>query len=233
MTSRAQIQSGVVFACLLALLSGCAQGSFGVSPSTVLSAVVLAGEVMGSRGGASDSRPTPSTRSPEARIPRSPAPTAVASRVLGVADEYVGVPYTWGGNTPKTGFDCSGFTKYVFAREGIQLPRTSREQARAGKAVAVDFDALRPGDIMLFAEEGEAISHVGLYVGSGVMIHSSSSGHGVRYDDLNTSRGDWFVQNMVAARRLTSNGRSLVQGLKYLAIPGLQFDPPDRAPAPR
>ena len=211
------------------LLGGCAQGTYGVSRSTILSAVVLAGEAMGSRGGTGDSRATPSTRN----IPRSPAPTAVASRVLGTADEYVGVPYTWGGNTPKTGFDCSGFTKYVFAREGIQLPRTSREQARAGKAVALDFDALRPGDIMLFAEQGEAISHVGLYVGSGVMIHSSSSGHGVRYDDLNTSRGDWFVQNMVAARRLTSNGRSLVQGLKYLSIPGLPFDAPDRAPAPR
>lgn len=233
MTSRALCQPGGIVACSLLLLSGCAQGTFAVSPSTVLSTIILAGEAIGSRTGSSDSRTTTSSRPPSERIPRSPAPTAVAGRVLGTADEYVGVPYTWGGSTPQSGFDCSGFTKYTFARQGIQLPRTSREQARAGRAVALDFGALLPGDIMLFAEPGEAISHVGIYVGSGVMIHSSSSGRGVRYDDLNTSRGDWYVQNMVAARRLTSGGRSLVQGLKYLAIPGLPFDPPDRAPTPR
>ena len=70
-----------------------------------------------------------------------------------------------------------------------------------------------------------------IYVGTGEIIHSSSGNGGVNYLDLNTSRGDWYVQNMVAARRLTVNGRSHVQGLKYLTIPGLPFDPPDRAPS--
>ena len=231
MISRAVVRPVVFVALPLSLLSGCAQGSLGVSPSTILSAVVLVGEAIGSNGRSSDSRT--SSGSSSRRIPSSPAPTAISSRVLRTADQYVGVPYTWGGNTPESGFDCSGFTKYVFAKQGIQLPRTSREQVRAGQGVPLDFNALLPGDIMLFAEPGEAISHVGIYVGSGVMIHSSSSGRGVAYDDLNTSRGDWFVENMVAARRLTSNGRSLVQSLRYLAIPGLSFDPPDRAPAPR
>ncbi|MEO8621998.1 MAG: C40 family peptidase, partial [bacterium] len=152
--------------------------------------------------------------------------------VLSTADKYVGTPYTWGGNTPETGFDCSGFTKYVFAKHGIQLPRTSREQARAGQGVSLNFSKLLPGDIMLFAEKGEAISHVAIYVGNGEIIHSSSGYGGVNYLDLNTNRGDWYVQNMVAARRLTSNGRSLVQELKFLTIPGLPFDPPDRAPFP-
>ncbi len=69
-----------------------------------------------------------------------------------------------------------------------------------------------------------------IYVGNGEIIHSSSAYKGVNYLDLNTSRGDWYVQNMVAVRRLTSNGRSLVQSLKYLTIPGTPLDPPDRVP---
>jgi cell wall-associated NlpC family hydrolase len=232
MLSRARSHSGVFLTYSL-LLSGCAQGTYAISPSTVLSAVVLAGEVIGTRTKTSGSGTGTSSRAPSARIPRSPAATATAARVLSTADKYVGIPYTWGGNTPETGFDCSGFTKYVFAKQGIQLPRTSREQARAGQGVALDFGKFLPGDIILFAEPGEAISHVAIYVGSGEIIHSSSGYHGVNYLYLNGSQGDWYVQNMVAVRRLTANGRSLVQGLQYLTIPGLPFDPPDRAPAPR
>ncbi|HEY6830146.1 MAG TPA: C40 family peptidase, partial [Gemmatimonadaceae bacterium] len=134
------------------------------------------------------------------RIPESPPPSAAASRVLRTANDYVGVPYVWGGNTPK-GFDCSGFTKYVFAKYGVTLPRTSREQVRAGSGVAADFRALRPGDLMLFAEPGGAISHVAIYVGNGRIIHASSSNGGVGYTDLN-SGGDWFVAYFVAARRV-------------------------------
>jgi cell wall-associated NlpC family hydrolase len=121
--------------------------------------------------------------------------------VLRTASEYVGTRYTWGGNTPSEGFDCSGFTKYVFAKYHITLPRTSREQSRAGRAVPADFSALRPGDLMMFAEPGEAISHVAIYVGDGRIIHSSISGHGVAYTDLNAG-GDWFYSYFVAARRV-------------------------------
>ena len=172
-----------------------------VSPGTVLNAVVLAGEVFG--GSASSSTSSGSSRgTSRSRLPSSPAATARAGRVLGIADQYVGVPYKWGGNTPQSGFDCSGFTKYVFAREGISLPRTSREQARAGRAVALDFGDMRPGDIMLFAEQGEAISHVAIYVGNGEIIQASAGYGEVNYLDLNTSRGDWYIQNLVAVRRL-------------------------------
>jgi cell wall-associated NlpC family hydrolase len=121
--------------------------------------------------------------------------------VLQTADSYRGVRYVWGGNTPREGFDCSGFTKYVFAKYGVTLPRTSREQVRAGSAVTPDFRYLRPGDLMLFAEPGEAISHVAIYVGDGRIIHSASSVGGVGYTDLNTG-GDWFVAYFVAARRV-------------------------------
>jgi cell wall-associated NlpC family hydrolase len=128
------------------------------------------------------------------------APPNVHGDVVGIAMRYLGVPYVWGGSTPR-GFDCSGFTKYVFAEHGIALPRTSREQSRVGRAVAADFRSLRPGDLMFFAERGEAISHVAIYAGNGEIIHSSSSNGGVGYTDLN-SGGDWFVVNFVAARRV-------------------------------
>lgn len=182
------------------VLSACAQGTLAVSPGTILDGVILAGRVINS-GSSSSSSGSGSRGSSGARMPRSPAPTAAASRVLGTADRYVGVPYVWGGSTPN-GFDCSGFTKYVFAKNGIGLPRTSREQARVGDGVPLDFDAMRPGDLLLFAEPGEAVSHVAIYVGSGRIIHASSAMGEVSYLDLDGNRGAWYVQNLVAVRRM-------------------------------
>lgn len=143
------------------------------------------------------------------------------------------MPYKWGGSSPESGFDCSGYVKYVYGRQGVRLPRTSREQAGAGVKVTPRVASLRQGDLMLFAEARKPISHVAIYAGDGRIIHSSSSGGGVRYDDLGTTRGQWYVQHMVAARRLAVDGRSLVQSLQSLTIPNLPFDPPDGAPPPR
>jgi cell wall-associated NlpC family hydrolase len=186
----------------LLLLSGCAQGMISLSPSTVLSTAVMIGEAVDASSRASRSRGSGSSRSSDVRIPRSPAPTATAARVLESADRYVGTPYTWGGNTPESGFDCSGFTKYVFAKQGIRLPRTAREQARVGDGVPLDFAALLPGDLIMFAEPNEAISHVAIYVGDGRIIHASSALGGVNYLDLGGDYGAWYVQNMVAVRRV-------------------------------
>jgi NlpC/P60 family len=193
---------------VLVFALGCAQGTASRSAHDVLASVVLAGG------------------------PRPSAPAPSARRVIGTAEEYIGVPYKWGGTSPQTGFDCSGYVRYVFAEQGVRLPRTSREQAHAGDRVTPRVASLREGDLMLFAESGKSISHVAIYAGRGRIIHSSSSGKGVRYDDLDTHRGAWFVAHMVAARRLVADGRSLVQALDLLARPGLPLDPPDHAPPP-
>ena len=138
------------------------------------------------------------------------APAGSAARVLPTAERYLGVPYRWGGTSPKTGFDCSGFVRYVFARHGTRLPRTSREQASSGQRVRPSWSALQPGDLVMFAEPGQLISHVAIYAGRRRIIHASGSGRRVRYDALDTKRGKWFARHIVAARRVSPRGASLV-----------------------
>jgi len=187
---------GAIAAASLFAITGCTPASLGVSPETVL-ATVIATISSSTTASTRSGRTTPARR----RIPDSPPPSSSAARVLRTGDSYSGVKYVWGGDTPREGFDCSGFTKYVFAKHGVTLPRTSREQVRAGTGVAADFRSLRPGDLMFFAEPGEAISHVAIYAGDGVILHAASSLGGVGYTDLN-SGGEWFVAYFVAARRV-------------------------------
>jgi cell wall-associated NlpC family hydrolase len=192
-------------------------------------------------GGRSASRGTRGTRgssSAPATIPttgRYPGTTtsASASRVLNTAEQYIGVPYTWGGSSPNSGFDCSGFVQYVFNKQGVRLPRTSREQAQVGQSLSPDWRAISAGDLVMFAENGK-ISHVAIYAGRNRIIHSSSSGGGVRYDDLSTQRGEWFVDHMVVARRVTPDARGLLLDLARGFADGLvQLDGPDHAPRPK
>jgi cell wall-associated NlpC family hydrolase len=183
-------------------------------------------------GGVPISIPFP-VPAPESRRP-APAPAPAAPRVLRTADRYLGVPYRWGGTSPRTGFDCSGFVQYVYDREGVALPRTSRQQAVAGVRRPTRWDAAGPGDLVMFAEPGEAISHVAFYAGRGRILHSSSSGGGVRYDDLDTRRGRWYRERLVAVRRVSGRGPAVARGLlARLGLTAPRLDPPDLAPAPR
>lgn len=158
--------------------------------------------------------------------------SGAARRVVPTAERYIGVPYRYGGTSPRTGFDCSGFVQYVYGVQGVDLPRTSRQMAGAGTAVEPSTRSLAVGDLMLFAQGGR-ISHVAIYAGNGRFIHSSSSGSGVRYDDLGTNRGKWFAEHMVAARRVTSDGRMSVNAFTGGSVIAFDhLDPPDSAPPP-
>ena len=87
--------------------------------------------------------------------------------------DLLGVRYKWAGLNPAKGLDCSGIVKYVFSKFGVELPHRAAELAKLGGAIAKDTSAMRPGDLLVFGK-GKRISHVGIYVGDGMMIHASS-----------------------------------------------------------
>lgn len=177
-------------------------------------------------------RPTSTSRRGSTWPVSNTSARGAARRVVPEAERYIGTPYRYGGDSPRTGFDCSGFVQYVYARQGVRLPRTSRQMAGAGIAVNPSRGSLAVGDLMFFAQGGP-ISHVAIYAGNGRFIHSSSSGNGVRYDDLDTRRGQWFASHMVAARRVADDGRILSTAFTDGSLIAFdQLDSPDSAPPP-
>lgn len=206
-----------------------AQGvSVRVSPTVRIGGVTISA----SSGGVRIS--TPAGRIDGRREPPRPRPApapASAVRVMATADRYVGTRYRWGGETPSTGFDCSGFVQYVFRRHGLTLPRTSRQQSTAGRSISSKLAHVRAGDLLFFSQRGDVVDHVAIYAGDNRILHSSSSGDGVRYDDLGSARGRWFVDRLVAARRvLGEDTRFIDPGVT--ARLDVKLDPPDLAPKP-
>lgn len=191
----------------------------------------------GHHGSSAAPVPRAPSRRPTVSSAPSGAPVIVSSRarVIPTAEQYLGTKYRYGGSSPSTGFDCSGFVQYVYAKHGVTLPRTSRAMAKVGTPLRADFRSLAAGDLVMFAQDGGVINHVAVYAGDRRIIHASSSGGAVRYDDLDTERGQWFVKRLVAARRVTPDGRGLVRDLtKSLQGTGLlelPFDAPDVAPS--
>lgn len=126
------------------------------------------------------------------------ASTTVANNVLFRAIGLVGTPYHWGGNTPESGFDCSGLVDYVYrTAAGINLPRTSREMA-ALSAPKVARDDLEAGDLLFFGRRHH-VNHVAIYVGHGRFVNAPDRGGTVRLDHLD---GDYWRDHFLFARRV-------------------------------
>jgi cell wall-associated NlpC family hydrolase len=119
------------------------------------------------------------------------APPNVHGGVVGIAMHYLGVPYVWGGSTPR-GFDCSGFVSYVFAQIGISVPHSS--YAQFGMGTAISINALQPGDLVFFT----GASHVGIYIGGGQFIHAPHTGDVVKISSLS----GYYSSNFAGARRI-------------------------------
>ena len=122
-----------------------------------------------------------------------------ASELVMQAMNFLGVPYRRGGNTVEQGFDCSGFTRYVFENSlGLVLPRRADQQAQVGGLLSVKREELKPGDLVFFNTMRRAFSHVGIYVGEGKFIHAPRSGGEVRVEDM---RQAYWAKRFNGARR--------------------------------
>ncbi|MGI6648285.1 MAG: C40 family peptidase [Bacillota bacterium] len=118
------------------------------------------------------------------------------NNLLVTSKKYLGTPYVYGGKSPK-GFDCSGFTQYVFNEYGIELPRSSREQAKVGVQIA--RSEIRPGDLLFFnTQSGREISHVGIYLGGNEFIHASQN-TGISITPLNKG---YYANRLITIRRI-------------------------------
>ena len=126
----------------------------------------------------------------------NPAPGNGAT-VIETANQYLGYKYIYGGSSPETGFDCSGFTSYVFKQHGVTLSRTAAGQYNNG--VEVSRENLLPGDLIMFGSSISSINHVGIYLGGGKIIHAPNSTRGVTTDTINSG---YYNTNYVGARRV-------------------------------
>lgn len=120
-----------------------------------------------------------------------PPPSSKYTGVVGIAMQYLGVPYVFGGSTP-SGFDCSGFSMYVYAHVGVSLPHLAA--AQYGYGVPVARSDLQPGDLVFF----NGLGHMGIYIGGGQFIHAPHTGDVVKISDLS----GWYDQTWVGARRI-------------------------------
>lgn len=116
--------------------------------------------------------------------------------IVTTARSFLGIPYKWGGTSKKDGLDCSGLTMAVYQLNGLDLPRTSRDQFKAG--IPVHQKHLKKGDLIFFATSGgKRVSHVGIYIGNNSFVHAPSKGKKIRTASLNSK---YFKKRYVGSR---------------------------------
>lgn len=118
--------------------------------------------------------------------------TVSNNEIIAYASTFLGIPYLWGGTSPETGFDCSGFTQYVYAHFGIPLGRTTYDQIKDGYEVSKD--QLQPGDLVLFGQDNVP-THIGIYVGNNTYIHAPRTGDVIKISSMN--RPDYITARRV------------------------------------
>jgi cell wall-associated NlpC family hydrolase len=122
---------------------------------------------------------------------------ALRSGIVRTARRFIGTPYRWGGESARSGFDCSGLTMTVYRLNGLDLPRTSRSQFRAGRHTP--RQALRAGDLVFFSTGNKKqVSHVGIFSGKGQFIHASGKGRKIQTASLNNR---YFQTRYMGARQ--------------------------------
>ncbi len=153
--------------------------------------------------------PTPSAPPPAAAPLTTPAPSLT---LIDTALGFRGTPYRNGGSDP-SGFDCSGFTQWVYARHGTALPREVEEQFKVGKKIK-DVEDLEPGDLVFFHTVSHGASHVGIFLSGDQFVHAPSSKGVVRVESIHAS---YWAQRFLGGRR----------------VPGAASAPPEPAVARR
>jgi cell wall-associated NlpC family hydrolase len=156
-------------------------------------------------------QPFPTPSGPTSPL-TTPAPSASSLTLIDTALGFRGTPYRNGGSDPN-GFDCSGFTQWVYARHGTALPREVEEQFKVGKTIK-DVEDLEPGDLVFFHTVSHGASHVGIFVSGDQFVHAPSSKGVVRTESITTS---YWAQRFLGGRR----------------VPGAASAPPDPAVARR
>lgn len=137
---------------------------------------------------------TPPVPDERTRDLSEPAPTP-GERVARIAVKAVGVPYRWGGESPETGFDCSGLVRWAYGRIGIELPHNSYALYSVGRSVP--RARMEPGDVLFF----EGLGHVGLYLGRGRMVHAPQTGREVEVVRLGATN---YGSRLIGARRMAA-----------------------------
>lgn len=130
-----------------------------------------------------------------------PIEPSLTHKILATALSKTGLPYRFGGTSPEAGFDCAGFVQWVYAQNGLELPRTTSGMSKIGRKVA--RDELMPGDLLFYwRNRGSRLMHVGLYLGNGRFIHSPSSGSRISEDEVD---GRYYSSIFIQARRVLEN----------------------------
>jgi peptidoglycan DL-endopeptidase CwlO len=146
-------------------------------------------------------------------VPDAKAQTT-REKIVSIAKKYQGVNYKWGGVSPSTGFDCSGYTQFVFKEAGLKLPRTADDQFAQGKAISVS--KLQPGDLVFYKNTypSSGITHVGIYIGNNEFIGATSS-YGIKVNPLNHV---YWSKYYYAAKSVIDDEQTINQSAPALPI---------------